>query len=155
MHLVSSPRCKDFYYPCLPFCRILIYHWYMSILVSHKLWTLFAWVLKEEACKLCRIRILSSYPLKYYLDTVGSILENPANLICINCFDHILAALQIPGMSHWVKKKSFVIIIRRNKIGADHSKNDCLFPATEMLNELSHISKPFGHQRADFYLLWH
>lgn len=50
-------------------------------------------------------------------------------------------------------KKLFVILICRHKAGADHSKNDCLFPATEMLDVLSQTSKPFGRQRADSYLL--
>lgn len=41
--------------------------------------------------------------------------------------------------------KSFVSLILRHKIGADRNKNDCMFLATEMLDMLSQISKPFNH----------
>lgn len=126
-----------------------------QFLVSHNVGTLLAWVLREEAWKMCRAGIPSPYPFKYYLGTVDSITENPTSLTCINCFGHILATIQIPAISHCVMEKSFVILIHRHKIGADHGKNDCLFPATEMLDVLSQTSKPFGHQRANCYLFWH
>lgn len=39
----------------------------------------------------------------------------------------------------------FVIPILKHKIGADCSKNYCMFLAAEMLDMLSQISKPFNH----------